>query len=109
MLQQAGVVFQYDSAITSVSYLSREIEMDGRIFRYRQIKSEILYNLEGIELRDNISIATPERALLDMMYLHSECYFDNLNAINKRCVMKLLPIYQSQRLNERVKELFKSL
>ena len=109
VLQQAGVVFQYDSAITSVSYLSREIEMDGRIFRYRQIKSEILYNLAGIELRDNISIATPERALLDMMYLNSECYFDNLRAVSKRCVMQLLPVYQSQRLTERVKELFKSL
>ena len=109
VLQQAGVVFQYDSAITSVSYLSREIEMDGRTFRYRQIKSEILYNLAGIELRDNISIATPERALLDMMYLNSECYFDNLRAVSKRRVMQLLPIYQSQRLTERVKKLFKSL
>lgn len=107
VLQRAGVIFQYDSAITSVSYLSREIEMDGRTFRYRQIKSEILYNLEGIELRDNISIATPERALLDMMYLNSECYFDNLRAVSKRRIIQLVSIYQSQRLNERVKELFK--
>lgn len=107
VLQQAGVIFQFDSAITSVSYLSREIEMAGLSFRYNQIKGEILYNLEGIEMRDNISIATPERALLDMMYLHSECYFDNLNAISKRRVMQLLPVYQSQRIIERVKELFK--
>ena len=107
VLQKAGVIFQYDSAITSVSYLSREIEMDGRTFRYNQIKREILYNLEGIELRDNISIATPERALLDMMYLHPECYFDNLRAVSKRRVIQLLPIYQSQRMNERVKKLFK--
>ena len=109
VLQREGVIFQYDSAITSVSYLSREIEMDGRVFRYRQIENEILYNLAGIELRDNISIATPERALLDMMYLNSECYFDNLRAVSKRRVMQLLPVYQSQRLTERVKELFKSL
>lgn len=107
VLQKAGVIFQYDSAITSVSYLSREIEMCGQTFRYSQIKGEILYNLEGIEQRDNINIATPERALLDMMYLHSECYFDNINAVNKKRVMQLLPVYQSQRMNERVKELFK--
>jgi hypothetical protein len=107
VLQKAGVVFQYDSAITSVSYLSREIEMLGQSFRYSQIKGEILYNMEGIEQRDNISIATPERALLDMMYLHSECFFDNLNAINKKRLMQILPIYQSPRMNERVKEMFK--
>ena len=107
VLQKAGVVFQYDSAITSVSYLSREIEMLGQTFRYRQIKGEILYNLEGIEQQDNINIATTERAVLDMMYLNSECYFDNLNSINKKRIMQLLPIYQSKRLNERVIEMFK--
>ena len=107
VLQKAGVIFQYDSAITSVSYLSRETEMLGQTFRYRQIKGEILYNLEGIERRDNINIATPERAVLDMMYLNSECYFDNLNAVNKKRIRQLLPIYQSQRLTERVDKMFK--
>lgn len=106
VLQKAGIVFQYDSAITSVSYLSREIEMCGQTFRYKQIKDSILYRLEGIERRDNINIALPERALLDMMYLNSECYFDNLNPISKKRIMELLPIYQSHRLNERVQKLF---
>lgn len=108
VLQKAGVVFQYDSAITSVSYLNREIEMCGQTFRYNQVKKEIAYNLEGIERRDNINIATPERAMLDMMYLNSECYFDNIDGINKRKIAQLLSIYQSPRLNERVKELFKT-
>ena len=107
VLQKSGVVFQYDSAITSVSYLSREIEMLGQTFRYRQIKGEILYNLEGIERLDNINIATPERAILDMMYLDSECYFDNLNGISKKRLLQLLPIYNSARLNERIYKLFK--
>ena len=40
VLQKAGVIFQYDSAIISVSYLSREIEMCGTIFRYNQIKGK---------------------------------------------------------------------
>lgn len=109
VLQKAGVIFQYDSAITSVSYLSREIEMCGIAFKYSQIKGEILYNIEGIERRDNINIATPERALLDMMYLNSECYFDNLNAINKKRVMQLLPIYQCQKMYDRVEKMFKQL
>lgn len=107
VLQKAGVIFQYDSAITSVSYLSREIEMLGQTFRYRQIKGEILYNLAGIEQHDNINMATPERAVLDLMYLNPECYFDNLNAVNKKVIKQLLPIYQSKRLEERVNEMFK--
>lgn len=107
VLQKAGVIFQYDSAITSVSYLNREIEMMGQTYRYRQIKGEILYCLDGIERRDDINIATPERAILDLMYLDSECYFDNLNGINKKRLMQLLPIYNSARLNQRIDKLFK--
>ena len=107
VLQKAGVIFQYDSAITSVSYLNREIEMCGLSYRYSQVKGEILCNLEGIERHDNIYIATPERALLDMMYLHSECYFDNLHSVSKRQVLRFLPVYQSARLTERVNEMFK--
>ena len=107
VLQKAGVVFQYDSAITSVSYLNREIEMAGQTFRYRQVKREVLYNLDGIERIDNINMASPERALLDMLYLDAECYFDNLNGIKKKSLLKLLPIYNSARLNERIEKLFK--
>ena len=107
VLQKAGVVFQYDSAITSVSYLNREIEMAGQTFRYRQVKREVLYNLDGIERIDNINMASPERALLDMLYLDVECYFDNLNGIKKKSLLKLLPIYNSARLNERIEKLFK--
>ena len=107
VLQKAGVVFQYDSAITSVSYLNREIEMAGQTFRYRQVKREVLYNLDGIVRIDNINMASPERALLDMLYLDAECYFDNLNGIKKKSLLKLLPIYNSARLNERIEKLFK--
>ena len=63
--------------------------------------------MEGIERRDNINVATPERALLDMMYLNAECYFDNLNAVSKAKIKHLLPIYQSAKLNERICKMFK--
>ena len=106
VLQQAGIIFQYDSAITSVSYLSREIEADNRIFRYRQMKGEILTNTEGIILNENnINIATPERAFLDMLYLNKDFYFDNPNALDKKKVAKLLPIYNSQALTQAVNKL----
>jgi len=108
-LQRSGVIFQYDSAITNVSYLCRETEIDNQIFRYRQMKGEILVNTAGILLnRDNINIATPERAFLDMLYLNSRYYFDNLHILDKKKVAALLPVYDSQALEKRVKKLFEN-
>ena len=106
VLQRTGVVFQYDSAITNVSYLTRETEIDNQTFRYRQMKGEILINTAGIILNDeNINIATRERAFLDMLYLNGRYYFDNLHILDKKKVEQLLPIYYSQTLVKRVNEL----
>jgi hypothetical protein len=99
VLQRARVVFQYDSAVTNVSYLTREIKIESQTFRYRKIKDEILTNTEGIILnKNNINIATPERAFLDILYLNGVFYFDNSQILNKKNVAKLLPIYNSQTL-----------
>ncbi len=96
VLQRAGVIFQYDSAITNISYLSRETKIDKYNFRYHQLKGEILTNTTGIILnKNNINIATPERAFLDMIYLNKDFYFDNLHVLNKKTITKLLPIYNS--------------
>ena len=38
VLQKSGIVFQYDSRITSVSYLSRNIEVATQPFVYRKMK-----------------------------------------------------------------------
>ena len=106
VLQRAGVIFQYDSAITNVSYLSREIEIENQTFRYRQMKGEILTNTEGILLnKNNVNIATPERAFLDILYLNKRFYFDNLHILNKKEIAKLLPIYGSQTLINYVNKL----
>jgi hypothetical protein len=105
-LQKSGVIFQYDSGITTVSYLSRSIEVNGRSFRFRKIKGEILVNPAGIiRQQDYINIASAERAFLDLLYLNTTYYFDNLNPLNKRTVHNLLSIYQSSALSERVKKI----
>jgi len=66
VLQKAGIIFQYDSRITAISYLSRSIEIDGQTYLYRKLKNELLINIEGIDRQANqINIATPERAFLE--------------------------------------------
>jgi hypothetical protein len=107
VLQKAGVVFQYDSRISAVGYLSRTIEVDGKTIVYRKVKGEILVNTLGITRHKNqINEAIPERAFLDLLYLNSEHYFDNLHPLNKDVINKLLPVYQSKTLAKKIKKLF---
>lgn len=106
VLQRAGVVFQYDDTITCVSYLKRVVEIDDKTYQFRIINPKSWIGMEGIEQHDNILIATPERAFLDMVYLSvGNCYFDNLHPLNKPKVRQLLPFYQSKVLTDRVTEL----
>ena len=106
VLARAGVTFQYSDEITCVSYQGRTIEIDGKSYVFRQINPMIWANMQGIEQRDNIAVATPERAFLDMMYLSSgQCYFDNLHPLNKKKVQQLLPLYNSPALTKRVEAL----
>ena len=107
VLQKAGVLFQFDSRITSISYLSRTIEIEDKTFMYRKIKGEIMANTKGIDRQiDHVNIASSERAFLDLLYLHKTYHFDNLNPLNKTKVYDLLPIYMSKALTDRVKKLF---
>jgi hypothetical protein len=106
VLQKKGVIFQYDSTITSIAYLSRVVEIDDSTFLFRKIKNEILTNTSGIDIYDNgISIASPERAFLDYVYLNGDSYFDNIALLNKKTISKILPIYSSVTLIKMVKKL----
>lgn len=107
VLQKAGVIFQYDEKITAVSYLSRTVEIDKNVYQYRKIKNEILIDLSGIIRSNNLNIATPERAFLDVMYLNASYYFDNINSLNKNVIYELLPVYNSKILTERINNIFK--
>lgn len=109
VLQQAGIIFQYDSRYTSVSYLSREIEVDEKKYTYRRIKEDIIMEPTGIIRNENhVNIALPERALLDILYLCKDFYFDNLNAIDRKLVDRILPTYRSAALEKRVTKLLKN-
>ncbi len=109
VLQKSGIIFQYDSRITAISYLSRSIEVEGRIFIYRKIKGEILVSTAGISrLESHVNIASPERAFLDMLYLDPYYYFDNLKPLDITIVRDFLPIYQSAALSKRFNKLIKN-
>jgi hypothetical protein len=109
VLQQAGITFQYDSRYTSVSYLSREIKAEEKIFSYRRIKQEIIIDTTGIiRKQDNVNIATPERAFLDMLYLNKDYFFDNINTLDRQLISRIITAYKSTALEKRVTRLLEN-
>lgn len=102
VLQRSGVIFQYSDEITIVGNLSRSLEIDGKVYRYRKIKGKILIDTSGIIREGNVNIASPERAFLDTLYLDSNYYFDNPSLLDKEKVVSLLPIFSSKTLERRV-------
>lgn len=70
VLIPAGIVFQYYTEIFVASYLSRSIVCDGQTYTFKAVKESILMNLAGVELKEHYSIASPERAFLDTIYLY---------------------------------------
>ena len=93
VLGAAGITFQLYGQIFVMSYTTKEIECDGQKYSYKKIKDTILTNQAGIESRENYNIASPERAFLDVVYLHKDYHFDNLSVLSWNKVYEILPIY----------------
>jgi len=110
VMQKNGIVFQFDSQITLVSYLSRVTEIENHNYRFRKIKGAILTNATGIIRQNNhVNQASPERAFLDMLYLDPNRHVDNLNPLDKSLLKKILPIYESKSLTQRFNTIFKNV
>jgi len=109
VLTKAGVVFQHYNKIFVASYLTREITADKQVYFYRKIKDYILTNSNGIEQKENYSMATPERAFLDTIYLNKNYHFDNLSGLNWDKVLEILPIYSNKRMEKEIKDYHKNL
>lgn len=102
VLSKAGIVFQYYGQIFVASYQTREISCDGQKYSFRKMKDLILTNQAGIESKNGYSIASAERAFLDVAYLNVNYHFDNLNPLDWKKVFLLLPLYNNKMLEKRV-------
>lgn len=105
VLAREGITFQFYSQIFIASYLTREITIDGQVYSFKQMNPQILTNPNGIEHKDESSIATKERAFLDTLYVNTDYYFDNLGGIDWDKVFEILPIYQNKRMTKKVNDL----
>ncbi len=102
VLVQVGIVFQFYSQIFVATYQTREVMCDGQVYAFRRLKETILTNSLGIEMGERYSIASKERAFLDMVYLFNRYHFDNLEPLNWDLVYEMVPLYEKENMIKRV-------
>jgi len=104
VLREAGVIFQHHDATFVAGPYPMTKKIDGHTIVFRKLKDSILFNGLGIKKEKGYSIATPERAFLDTIYLSPKFYFDNLRSINWELCFELVKIYENTQLIKRLKE-----
>mgnify|MGYP001131487707 CR=1 FL=1 len=107
VLKKAGIIFQEYDTIFLISYLTRKITCGGVKIYYRRADPKVLLNKEGVEIKLNYSIASPERAFLDAVYLYKDYHFDNLSPLDWDKVKQLTSLYPTKIIKKRVEEYFK--
>ena len=104
VLREAGVIFQHYDSVFVASKWPKVTSIDKLAITFRKLKDSILFNSTGIVSKDYYSIATPERAFLDMIYLFPNYYFDNLKSINWEKCNELVKIYDNNQLIKRLEK-----
>jgi hypothetical protein len=104
VLRESGMIFQHYDTIFIASKWPKTMILDKYTFTFRKLKDIVLYNPAGIIYKDNYSIATAERAFLDMIYLFPGYYFDNLKSINWDKCSEIVKIYNNRQLIKRLAE-----
>jgi predicted transcriptional regulator of viral defense system len=107
VLAKESLIFQYHTDITVASYLSRKISIDEQTYSYRKMKDSILADTTGIEHKNNVALATKERAFLDTLYNNTDYHFDNLRSLDWEVVNSLLELYSNKRVAKKVNQLYK--
>ena len=100
-----GINFQLYQTIHNVALISKTITTKGQQYTYHQMKDNIFFNEIGLIKEDVYSIASPERAICDSIYLSPHITFDNLDDIDLDKLQTIASIYQRQTLLKRIKQI----
>src|SRR3989338_8319775 len=103
VLREDGIIFQHYDSIFAAGPWPATKKIGNHTIIFRKLKDNVLYNPAGIKNKNTFSIATRERAFLDMIYLFPKYYFDNLKPINWEKCFELVRIYNNKQLIKRIK------
>jgi predicted transcriptional regulator of viral defense system len=101
VLREAGIIFQHQEAIFVAGPYPITKKIGNQTIIFRKLKESVLFNSAGVKNEKNYSIATPERAFLDTIYLSPKFYFDNLRSINWDQCLELAKMYGNKQLIKR--------
>ncbi|MEK7175215.1 MAG: hypothetical protein AAB693_00190 [Patescibacteria group bacterium] len=104
VLREAGIIFQHHDSIFIAGPYSIIKKIDSNTIVFRKLKNSVLYSALGIKNEKNYSIAGPERAFLDTIYLSPKFYFDNLRSIDWDTCFEIAKIYDNKQLIKRLKK-----
>ena len=109
VLQKNGIIFQsYDKTITLVSNNTFTKKIDWLSFEYHKIRQNILTNPLWLIYTWKYYIASPERAVCDMIYLYKNINFDNISWLNVELLKELSTIYP-KKINLLVNQLIRNV
>lgn len=89
VLAQSGLIQQKINYISLVGAKSRRFKVGQNNYYCRQLKNIFLFNDAGLENKKGIKVASPARAVADLLYFNPDFYFDNQTAINWAQVRKV--------------------
>jgi len=89
VLANAGAIAQEVTAYTFVAQTSQVIELAGYRYQFRKLNDKYLYNSAGVDLRDGVLWATPERALADLLYFSPHYHIDSRKVLNQKLVREI--------------------
>jgi len=88
-----GFSSQIRSSVESAALYSYERKIEGRTFKYFALKESIFFHMEGIMILKNVTVAKPERAVLDCLYFGFFPAIDRPRPLNRRLLDKIAAVY----------------
>lgn len=89
VLVQSGIIFQGIHSFTFCSSKSQKYSIASNNYYVRQLQDKYLYNPIGIIDNGTYKIASPERAIADMLYFNPKYYFDAKDQIDMKKLKKI--------------------
>lgn len=109
VLVQEWIIYQdYFTTIFCASDNTIEKKVNEKIFSYKKLKDDVLYNPTWIINKWNYLVASKERAICDVLYLFADYYFDYLEDVDTDKLLEIAQIYNNKRLILSVKKLLKN-
>ncbi len=109
VLSRSGIIFQYYNQIFVATYTSKTVICDEQTYTFKTIKDTVLTENKGIITEGGYSIASTERAFLDILYLHQDYQFDNLKPLDWDRVYELVLLYDNKRMAKKVNNYYKKV